>query len=62
TSATAKAEDLFTLPPAVAAIIEQYAGPYKELIMTKIDAFQSWWQLTKPENSAELLQKAIQNM
>lgn len=59
---SAKASNLFALPPAVAAIIENYTGLTKEVVVARIDAFLAWWQLTKPENSAEQLQKTIKNL
>ncbi len=60
-SASEKAAGLFVLPPAFAAIIENYTGLSKEVVRARIDAFLAWWQLTKPENSAEQLQKTMRS-
>lgn len=60
--AKAKASSLFSLPLAVTAIIEQYAGISKEMVVARIEAFLPWWQLKKPENSAEQLQQTIETL
>lgn len=61
-SATKKAGGLFAVPPAIATFIENFTGLSKETVMAKVDAFRTWWQLSKPENSAEQLHKTIQNL
>lgn len=50
---------LFTLPPAVAAIIENVTGFSPTLIAAKIESLLAWWQGNKFPNSAELLQKTL---
>lgn len=55
----AKASGLFAPPPAVAAIIEKYTGISQEMVAAKTEAFRAWWQMTRPGNSAEQLQKTM---
>jgi len=50
------------LPPAVGAIIEEYRALAQELVGARIKAILAWWQLTKPENNAEQLQKDIRSL
>ena len=54
-AATSKAGGLFALPPAVAAIIEEFTGLSMEMVQARIDAFLAGWMPTKSENSAEQL-------
>lgn len=60
--AEAKAAGLFALPRGVTTIIEEYTGVSREAVVARIDAFLAWWQLTKPANSVEQLQKTIQRL
>ena len=50
-----KAGGLFALPPAVAAIIEEFSGLSMEMVQARIDALLAGWMPTKSENSAEQL-------
>lgn len=61
-AASAEAAGLWTLPPAVAAIIREFTGPLQELVGARVEALLAWWQLTRPENSAEQLQKAMRSL
>lgn len=47
---SAKASNLFALPPA-AAIIENYTRLIQEVVVAGIDAFLAWWQLAKPAST-----------
>lgn len=59
--AATKTAGLFTLPPAVAAIIEKYTGLSQETVEVKIDSILAWWKITIPDNSAEQLEKTLRN-
>lgn len=59
--AATKMTGLFVLPPAVAAIIEQYTGISQETVEAKMDSILAWWKITIPDNSAEQLQKTLRN-
>ena len=54
-AATSRAGGLFALPPAVAAIIEEFTGLSMEMVQARIDALLAGWLPTKAENSAEQL-------